>query len=191
MIQFRCPVCDTLLESPEGTVGTKCLCPQCSQQLEVPDPPRASRPRSEGNGRDRARGEKYCHECGAPMRARDEVCPECGEFQLRRRRSSGRRLSRDHEPHRGSLIMVLGILSLVIVPIILGPIAWILGAEDLKKIRQGRMDPEGESMTNTGKVCGMVATIVGLSVLVVVFLVWLFCLGTLFTATSTMPHRRF
>ena len=189
MIHFRCPTCDTLLESPEGTGGTKCLCPQCNQGLEVPEPPRASRPRSDGNDRAKGRGEKYCHDCGAPIRARAEICPECGEFQLRRSRSYGRRYSRDWEPHRGTLIMVLGILSLVLAPIILGPIAWVMGSEDLKKIRQGRMDPEGESMTNTGKVCGMVATIVSISVLAIVLLVWLLCLGALFTATGTAPRR--
>lgn len=67
---------------------------------------------------------------------------------------------REYEPHRGVLILVLGILSLVFFGIILGPIAWILGNSDLKKIRAGTMDPEGEQMTNIGRILGIVGTII-------------------------------
>lgn len=74
-------------------------------------------------------------------------------------------MTRDHyEPHRGVLILVLGILSLVFAGIILGPIAWILGNSDLKKIRAGIMDPEGEQMTNIGRILGMVGTILNIVV---------------------------
>jgi hypothetical protein len=57
--------------------------------------------------------------------------------------------------------MVLGILSLVMAQIILGPIAWYLGTQDMKKIRAGTMDPEGESQTNIGRICGMIGTGIG------------------------------
>ena len=50
-------------------------------------------------------------------------------------------------PHRGSAVLTLGILSLVICGIILGPIAWAMGHADLNEMRAGRMDPEGEGMT--------------------------------------------
>jgi hypothetical protein len=189
MIHFRCPHCDALLQSPDGTMGTKCLCPKCGQQLAVPQaPPVLARAapdglsRPIGNGRRQGPGDKYCPDCGAPLRARAEICPECGVPQPRRGWGYKRRLRRDLEPHRGTLIMVLGILSLFTAPFILGPIAWVLGTEDLRKIRAGRMDPEGESMTSTGKVCGMVATIVSLVILAGVVLVWLFCIGTFMTA---------
>ncbi|MCS6978251.1 MAG: DUF4190 domain-containing protein [Gemmatales bacterium] len=69
-----------------------------------------------------------------------------------------------YEPHRGVLILVLGILSLFFFGIILGPIAWILGNSDLKKIRAGVMDPEGEQMTNVGRILGMVGTILNIVV---------------------------
>jgi hypothetical protein len=68
--------------------------------------------------------------------------------------------------------LILGILALVPVhgmalTLILGPIAWILGNNDLKEMRAGRMDPEGEGQTNTGRICGMVATILGVIGLVI------------------------
>jgi hypothetical protein len=62
------------------------------------------------------------------------------------------------KPHRGTLILVLGILGLVIC----GPCgiaAWIMGNGDLKEIDAGTMDPAGRGMTNAGRICGMIATI--------------------------------
>jgi hypothetical protein len=61
------------------------------------------------------------------------------------------------KPHRGTLVLVLGIVSIFTCGIILGPIAWILGNNDLKEMRAGTMDPSGEGMTNAGKICGMIA----------------------------------
>ena len=42
--------------------------------------------------------------------------------------------------------------------IIFGPVAWILGKSDLASIRDGRMDPEGQSNTHAGYVMGIIAT---------------------------------
>jgi hypothetical protein len=69
------------------------------------------------------------------------------------------------KPHRGTVILVLGILSIVMgaVGIVLGPIAWAMGNTDLREIREGRMDPSGQSSASAGRTCGMIGT--GLSVL--------------------------
>lgn len=62
------------------------------------------------------------------------------------------------EPHRGVLILVLGILGLMVCGI-LGIFAWLMGKSDLEKMRLGRMDKEGESMTKVGYILGIVASI--------------------------------
>lgn len=54
----------------------------------------------------------------------------------------------------------MGILSFFLVPLVLGPIAWIMGNSDLAAMAAGRMDPEGESETRMGRNCGMIATII-------------------------------
>ena len=54
--------------------------------------------------------------------------------------------------------MILGIISFVVMPHILGPVSWIMGYLDLKKMRRGEMDPEGESQTRTGMICGMISS---------------------------------
>jgi hypothetical protein len=78
------------------------------------------------------------------------------------------------KPHRGTLILVLGILSLVICAP-LGIAAWIMGNGDLKEIDAGAMDPSGRSLTSAGRICGMIGTILlGLSILIFIAL---FALG--------------
>lgn len=68
-------------------------------------------------------------------------------------RGSGR------EPHRATLVLVFGILSLVICAP-LGIAAWIMGKNDLAAMRSGRMDSSGKDMTNIGYILGIVGTIV-------------------------------
>jgi len=83
------------------------------------------------------------------------------------------------EPHRGALILVLGILSIVLCAI-LGPIAWILGKSDLAKIDAGRMDPEGRGITTAGMICGIVGTVflvLGLLASCVYFALFIMMLG--------------
>ncbi len=62
------------------------------------------------------------------------------------------------KPHRGTLILVLGILSLVVCSP-LGIAAWIMGAGDLKEMDAGTMDPGGRGSTQAGKICGIIGTI--------------------------------
>ena len=75
------------------------------------------------------------------------------------------------KPHRGTLILVLGILSLIVCGF-LGIPAWIMGSNDLKEINAGTMDPSGRSLTNAGRICGMIGTILlilGAIVMIVFF----------------------
>ncbi len=62
------------------------------------------------------------------------------------------------KPHRGTLILVLGILSLLVCSP-LGIVAWILGGNDLKEMDAGTMDPAGRGTTQAGKICGIIGTI--------------------------------
>ena len=63
------------------------------------------------------------------------------------------------KPHRGTLILVLGILSLVACGP-LGIAAWIMGNGDLKEMDAGAMDPSGRSTTNAGRICGIISSTV-------------------------------
>ena len=107
-----------------------------------------------------------CPVCGGEIAASAVQCRFCGEnladeddrpWERRQRRG----VRRDCEPHRGTMILVFGILSLVLgmFGLPLGIIAWVMGHGDLKKIKAGAMDPEGRGLTLAGKICGMVGTI--------------------------------
>ena len=79
----------------------------------------------------------------------------------------------DLEPHRGTLILVLGILSLTVCGFFTGIPAWIMGKGDLAKIKDGMMDPEGEGPTKAGMICGMIcciinAVLIGLFILLMI-----------------------
>jgi GYF domain 2 len=62
------------------------------------------------------------------------------------------------KPHRGGLILTLGILGLVLCHF-LGIPAWIMGSADLKEIRAGRMDPAGQGLTQAGMIIGIIACV--------------------------------
>jgi hypothetical protein len=64
-------------------------------------------------------------------------------------------------PHRGTLILVFGILGIVISCLPLGIAAWVMGNGDLAAMQRGEMDRSGESLTNAGKVCGIVSVVLG------------------------------
>jgi hypothetical protein len=76
-------------------------------------------------------------------------------------------------PHRGVLVLVFGILGLVLC-FPFGIAAWIMGNADLREIQAGRMDRAGEGMTQAGRICGIVATILAVLGLAVFFLMLIF-----------------
>jgi len=65
------------------------------------------------------------------------------------------------QPHRGSLILVFGILSLMTC-FVFGIVAWIMGKGDLARMADGTMDPSGEGLTRAGVILGIVAACLNL-----------------------------
>ena len=83
------------------------------------------------------------------------------------------------EPHRGTTVLVLGILSILVCNL-LGPFAWAMGSADLKKMRAGQMDPTGKGETQAGYICGIVGTVlmgVGLVLIVLWFVMFAAVIG--------------
>jgi predicted Zn finger-like uncharacterized protein len=172
---ISCPHCQKKLRVPENLLGQPVKCPTCSQVFTADPkaasgepPPEPARPTAVSRRR-----EEDDEDAPRPRRSRVAAEEDEEDDRPRRRRpryeededdedddrAYRRRRRRDYVPHRGPLILTFGILSLVILPIVFGPIAWIMGNNDLAEIRAGRMDPEGEGLTSAGRVCGMIGTL--------------------------------
>lgn len=72
------------------------------------------------------------------------------------------------EPHRGVVILVLGLLGILMSCGVLSIIAWVMDKGDLEKMKRGRMDREGEGLTRAGYVLGIVGTVLMIIVVVIV-----------------------
>jgi hypothetical protein len=78
------------------------------------------------------------------------------------------------KPHRGTLVLVLGILAIVFnICLVPGVLAWTFGNQDLKEMDAGMMDPSGRGMTQAGKIMGIVGTVLVLIIAVVQLLIFL------------------
>ncbi|MFL5341538.1 MAG: hypothetical protein ACJ8F7_15440 [Gemmataceae bacterium] len=177
-VQLSCPSCQRPLRVPDNLIGKTVKCPGCQTAFQAvveeeppPAPKKASYREDEPPAR-AEREERYQEEAPVRRSSRrrdDDADDDYDDRPRRRRRGSG-----DYVPHRGTLILVLGILGLVGCGIFTAIPAWIMGANDLKEIRAGRMDPEGEQLTNIGKILGMIScilTLVILSIYCVIFII--------------------
>lgn len=68
--------------------------------------------------------------------------------------------------------LVLGILGLPICCPLVAPIAWFLGAAELKDIAGGAAPAAGEGVAKAGKILGIVGT-----ALMLVWILWIFLWG--------------
>jgi hypothetical protein len=66
--------------------------------------------------------------------------------------------SRAVAPHRGGMILTFGILGFLCCQIF-SIAAWVMGHNDLQEIRAGRMDPQGQGLTQAGMIIGIIGTV--------------------------------
>jgi hypothetical protein len=146
---FSCPNCEKALSIPDDLVGRQVRCSNCLGVFTTDSPPPGAPPADDRPAR----------------REKDE--DEYDDALERRPR-------RDALPHRGSTVLTLGIVALASMalcgPFLMLPLgipAWAMGAHDLRLIREGIMDRNGESNTKAGMICGMIAVILAVLVCLV------------------------
>jgi hypothetical protein len=71
-------------------------------------------------------------------------------------------------PHRGPLVLTLGILGWVFTCPVFSVIAWVLGSSDLREMREGRMDPSGQGLVQAGHILGVIHTLLSVAILTLV-----------------------
>jgi predicted Zn finger-like uncharacterized protein len=167
---ITCPKCERQLRVPDDLIGQSVKCPSCGDTFTA----------KVGGGSSAKVSTR-----GAP-RPRDEAEERPSRRAARNDDDEGGGRRRQMAPHRGDTIQLLGILAFFLVPHILGPIAWIMGRNDLREMDAGRMDPAGRQATQTGKTCGMIAAIIWYSVSLVAFLVWFGMVLFVFLVYGTM-----
>ena len=160
-----CPNCQRQLQVPENFFGQTVQCPDCAHQFVVQAPAGAvqTEPPPISSASEIARPPRRLDDDSDYPRRRqkydDDDNDDDDDVDTRRF------VHRYSSPHRGGLIMTLGLVSLIggwmlCLPVVVGPFAWVMANNDLREIRAGRMDPSGEGMTRTGQVCGILATLV-------------------------------
>jgi hypothetical protein len=162
---IACPECAKHLQVPEDLLGKKVQCPECKHTFTAPSPeaeiaaaprPKSAPPASKAPAwEQKPRNDERDDDDRSERRRRRRDLDDDEDYDRSPRRRRGPR----YAPHRGGLILAFGILGLVVPIPIFGPLAWIMGNNDMGEIREGRMDPEGETLTNVGRILGMVSTI--------------------------------
>jgi hypothetical protein len=177
-----CPDCSKNLQVPDDLMGKKVQCPECKSTFtaETPDEDESrtattatpAKPTPSKNVPAKAAAwDKNSHHDddedddrdSRPKKRKkydddDDDDDDRRDSRRRRRRMAN---SRGHyTAHRGGMILAFGLISLIGGIVIFGIIAWIMGNSDLAEMRAGRMDPDGEGMTQAGRIMGMISVII-------------------------------
>jgi predicted Zn finger-like uncharacterized protein len=158
-----CPHCQRQLNVPDNLLGKNVKCPSCQNTFTATAP---------GGGG----GAESAAEPPRRSAAREEEAAGAGT-------SGGMR------PHRGVMILILGIASIIVnccgftfwLAWPLGGVGVWLGGADLKAMDRGEMDPAGRGMTKIGWICSIVGLV--LSVL-------LLCGGCIYGGISFFPSGK-
>jgi predicted Zn finger-like uncharacterized protein len=197
---ISCPECKKQLQVPDDLIGKSVQCPECQHSFTAEPPdlevitaapgkagsvpvPTKKSSASDKNDNDKDRAKR--------RRSEEDDDDDYDERPSRRRKASRRSYG---TPHRGGMILAFGIIGLVSgLGIIFGPIAWLMGNTDLREMQAGNMDPEGESMTQTGRILGMIATIlsiVGIVIACGIFIFYVFIIA-LFVGVAANQNKNF
>jgi LSD1 subclass zinc finger protein len=193
-LTIECPSCRRQLRLPPDLLGRSVRCPTCSTTFTAEDPAatseavplaaEAATPAS--SARDRA-GDAEERASPPRRRRRDE------DDEDERPWDRGPTVRRDCEPHRGGMVLALGIVGIV-VPLLGGPcaiIAWVMGQRDRVKIHDRVMDPAGEGLTLAGWICGIIGTVLQALYYLGCFL-YIAAIVAMFSAFSSMrPPAKF
>ena len=155
---IHCPGCQKRLQLPDGAIGRLAQCPGCGREFTAtaslgnpPASPDAAKPNAPAPPPSRRYDADDDADLDRPRRRkrrRDEGDDDDDDRWRDRRFAS----------HRGGEILTFGLLALLpccFTSIIFGMIAWTMANTDLGEMRSGRMDREGDGLTQAGRALGI------------------------------------
>jgi predicted RNA-binding Zn-ribbon protein involved in translation (DUF1610 family) len=176
-----CPSCRRKLKLPLELRGQDVKCPTCGATFtaafaEEPLAPPVARPVAEAPPAEAAKQSRrrdpelaHCPHCGAMIARTAKHCRRCQALL-----DLDSEDVRYWEPHRGGMILTLGILSALFgtlslccgAPALLGlgfgiP-AWVMASQDIHRMRVGQMDRNGMANTQSGQSYAMVGVVLSL-----------------------------
>jgi hypothetical protein len=169
---ISCPACGSPLRLPDAVLGQAVECPRCKNrwtaEADVPEPteprePSWQRRPEPGDLPDEDRDD---HDRSGEERDEDEdEDEELTEVLLNPPR-------RDWLPHRGGLVLTVGVISLCLsavppVGFLVGLCAVVMASSDLAAMRRNEMEPDGHSLTLGGLIAGIVGVCLSLVILAV------------------------
>jgi hypothetical protein len=171
-------------EAPPAPAGPDVPPAPAAEHKAQPPPADAPPPRRRDD--DDRRPPRYaddvepCPYCDEPISLDATRCPHCrrdlsDEYEVDDRpwEQEGE-VRRDCDPHRGGVVLTLGIVGLAVFPVGFCPCiglvtllvglgtgipAWVMGQRDLGRMRRGDMDPQGRGTTLAGMICGIIAVV--------------------------------
>jgi MFS family permease len=179
---LSCPACHRQLQVPDELLGQTVHCPDCKH-------PFVARGASSGVTASPSAGSPPVPTgAGEPSRRRWDEDDDVEDMTDR--------LRRDRLPaNRGPLVLTLGIVSLVlfgtcVIPLVVGPIGWLIGRRDLAGIHDGRLSPEGEGLLQAGRILSLVGFGLGLLVTAFWCVYFLFIALVIAAAGANAPQKR-
>lgn len=117
-----------------------------------------------------------CSACSAENPATAVYCSQCGHKFTENEQAAAGVVSRPpFQPQlprgNGILILIFGIIGLITC-LPLGVAAWLMGNNDLQKMRAGLISREEEGITQAGRILGIIATVFFLIVIGILVLVF-------------------
>lgn len=153
-IEFPCAGCGKILRVQDVHAGESAKCPECDAITVIPDA-------SVAGGESRSDDGFHISDGNNPFSdAEDSVQRDRNPFEAPKagidpQKGDGMSGAIPQQ-HRGVLILVLGIMSLICCNL-LGIAAWVMANEDLARMDRGQMDSSGRGLTQAGKVCSIIA----------------------------------
>ena len=164
-IEIICSSCQAVLRVADEHAGKSARCPQCSAVVPIPlTPLPESAPGQSGWQGEPTHASQPVHHGQPPQPGHPSSPGTPNPFSTPKSGMAGgigAGMNMGMEPHRGPLILILGIASLVCCMLFFAAIpAIIMANEDLRKMNQGVMNPEGRGLTQAGKIIGIIGLVI-------------------------------